>query len=854
MAQPASPHCPACAAPLPFLERQQIVTCEFCGTDCNADYQATPATPPRSPPLADDRTFSADYEDHADWESGAYIHAVLTAADPSESIRLAQGGNGYLAGEDLLLWSPALTEGIIAAERAGHTVLADELTVLLRDGGSARKYSTHSPDSPAARAAAEQRRIRGSDFAPAQRVDPKHAWTILQLADRLLRELPESHAGLIALSAAGPASLRRLLEVASAAEAAGNAERLAEALACAHRILVETTDDWAFGVVFDVATYLLPRLPAQTQQGVLDSLGDLADLSVDEPGREYGREWRGPDDTLTVLLLLADDLLHEHPALGERLMEAIVKGADRHPNGRYYWVLGLHAVPSARGRAACLDAYERVYKQRAEENEDDLLDEVRRRSDAPNLKPFLKGELPAALRLARARDGQAPCPSCGRALTLDRERLIIVCDHCGQTSRVAREVRTVRRVLDPDSLELHTWTPERLVSTMLQTEDEALRLAIAEELASATSDGSRFVELAPALVTYLLAESIPEKVADLLKDGIESMLRFRDQTFLDALFEAIRAQAFSEEGSINLLRALEHAGPTAAPLLFDLCDQVTADSDKWSSYTLSARASAFHVLQKWAAKDLAAVSDFLLDRMVISGPALSDELPSYLGRQVFDERPFDAIQDRLVRFIDDHTDPAKFDWHKGISPYGKELPVPHYSWSAQDIAEAEQRLGLKWAQGGELDINKITASIPTMTGSPVTLRQIQMLFMQVDSCWQPPATARELQDRLTLAAEVRHDSTRVLVLGRILEPPSDLTDAARAPALAALSALPTSEHVEPWKALVVRTLTAQPGDTPAAKEHRRGRDWEPPKHARLQWRLAQARHSLGSLVRRLLRR
>ncbi|MEZ6234832.1 MAG: hypothetical protein R3B68_11635 [Phycisphaerales bacterium] len=847
-----TPHCPACAAPLPELEAQQIVTCDFCGTDVNAEYEPAPAPALRSPPLSDEREYDDADDPPEDWQAGPWVHALLTS-ERDRALALADAGNGRLTGEDLMLWSPALADALIKAEREGDSEWARHLIVFLSDGAFMRANDGIKEDWPEARAAREGRRMRAGDFRAAQRVQPKDAWFFLQIADRLLKEVPESPGGMIVLTSAGPAGLRRFLELAAEFETAGDQERMDDALVCVRRILTETTDDWAFGVVFDVATYLLPTLPTRTQQAVIDTLGDLADQSIDEPGREYGREWRGPDDMLTVLLLYADDLVHDHPDLASRMLDAVVEGASRHPFERYRWGVALRAVPTAKGRAACLDAFERVYQQRAEETEQDLLDEMWRKRRGEGLKPILKGDLPAMPQTARARDGQAPCPSCGHPLQLATGRLITTCDHCGQNSRVAREVRTIRRVLHPESLDLHTWEPERLVSTMLETEEDALRLAIANELASATSDGGRFIELAPALVRYMLAEHIPDDVERLLGGGIESMLRFRDPAFLDALFTAIRDQAFTREGSDRLLDALEKAGPPAAPLLFDLCDKVTADADAWNMYTLRASQVAMTVIQRWAERDRDTMASFMLERMETSGPALSDQLPTFLGFNVFEGRPYDRVQERIIRFIDAHTDPAKVDWHKGISPLGPELSVPHLSWTAEDIAQAEKRLGLKWAQGGELDTHKIMMSIPALPGAQVTLRQVSMLFSQVDSNWDPPRRTDDLLKRLTLAREVLHDSTRWLVFKSITEPPSRLDVDACREALERLEQIPAGENLAPWKAIVVQALTADPDKTPAAIEKQRGQNWTPPR-GKLQWQLAKARQSLGALARRILRK
>ncbi|MCB9840141.1 MAG: zinc ribbon domain-containing protein [Phycisphaeraceae bacterium] len=847
-----TPHCPACAAPLPELEAQQIVTCDFCGTDVNAEYQPAPAPALRSPPLSDEREYDDADDPPEDWQAGPWVHALLTS-DRDEALALAESGNGRLTGEDLMLWSPALADALIKAERDADAEWARHLIVFLHGGARRRADDGIKEDSPEARAAREGRRMRAGDFRAAQRVQPKDAWFFLQIADRLIREIPESSGGMIVLTSAGPAGLRRFLELAAEFDTAGDQERLDDALVCVRRILTETTDDWAFGVVFDVATYLLPTLPTRTRQAVIDTLGDLADQSIDEPGREYGREWRGPDDMLTVLLLYADDLLHDHPDLGKRMLDAVVEGSSRHPFERYRWGLALRAVPSAKGRAACLDAYEQVYQQRAEDTEQDLLDEMWRKRRGEGLKPILKGGLPAMPQTARARDGQAPCPSCGHPLQLQTERLITTCDHCGQNSRVAREVRTIRRVLNPESLDLHTWEPERLVSTMLETQDDALRLAIANELASATSDGERFIELAPALVRYMLAEHIPDDVERLLADGIESMLRFRDPAFLDALFDSIRAQAFTEEGSDRLLDALEKAGPPAAPLLFDLCDKVTADADAWNMYTLRASQVGMTVIQRWAERDREGACEFLLDRMETTGPALSDQLPTYLGLHAFEDRPLGRVQERLIRFIDHHTDPAKVDWHKGISPLGKDLATPHLSWSAQDIADAEQRTGTKWGQGDGLAMQRLLADIPAVPGRLVTLRQVQMLFMQVDSTWGPPRKTGDLLARLDLARELLHDSTRVLILKAITQPPTGLTESATQEALRRLERVPTGEHVDPWKSLVATALTAEPDRTPAAIEKRRSTHFTPAR-GKLRWKLAKARHALGALVGRILRR
>ena len=440
----------------------------------------------------------------------------------------------------------------------------------------------------------------------------------------------------------------------------------------------------------------------------------------------------------------------------------------------------------------------------------------------------------------------------------------MVCDHCGQTSRIAREVRTVRRVLSPDALDLHTWTPDRLVSTMRGTDDDALRLAIAAGLASATSDGARFVQLAPALVSYMLADQTPGQIEGLLREGIESMLRFRDPAFLDALFQAIRERAFTERGSVNLLRALERAGPAAAPLLFDLCDRVTADSDAWSLYTLSARQSAAAVIQHWAEKDRDAMGDFLLQRMAVSGPALSDEIPTFLGLHAFDEQPCGPLQERIVRFIDDHTDPAKVDWHKGVSRLGKDLPVPFLSGTAEDIAAAEKRLGLRWAKGGQhrQDQAGVRPARPrTRAGSRCS--------PTLESSWAAPGRAQDLLARLRLAGSLRHDFTRVNILRNITEPPADMNAARRRWALGLLAELPASPNLDPWTAMVRRALAAAPSHEPDAAQGQteaQGQDHTPaavrrrasqtgqPTVGRLRRRSAGVRGAMLARLRRLFRR
>ena len=94
-----TPHCPACAAPLPELEAQQIVTCDFCGTDVNAEYQPAPAPALRSPPLSDEREYDDADDPPEDWQAGPWVHALLTS-DRDEALALAESGNGRLTGED----------------------------------------------------------------------------------------------------------------------------------------------------------------------------------------------------------------------------------------------------------------------------------------------------------------------------------------------------------------------------------------------------------------------------------------------------------------------------------------------------------------------------------------------------------------------------------------------------------------------------------------------------------------------------------------------------------------------------------------------------------------------------------
>lgn len=817
----SSPHCPACAAPLPPIERQEIVTCESCGTDCNADYQAAPMAPPRSPPLSPERTWSRDDEKLEDWEAGAYVHALLSERDPVRRLEIARLNNGHLQGDEALLWAPALGEGVVRAEREGDAESALEIAFQLYDAGCGRRdYPYHFNDD----ARNPDRPLRAADLALGRPIESKSAWVLLSVAQRILAEAPESPAGLIALAGVGTPALQTLLRVATEAQARGDHGRAGEALACVRTLLVRTEDDERYGVVFDAAAHLLPGLTGRVQQTVIDGLAEVADghfmrwgpeWGLGEHLRVYPEEWRGPSEVLTLLLTLFDDLLHEHPELAGRLMDAIVRGTSPRTSTRQRWKAAMQAVVSPEGRDACERAYLAVFGPEPEPAPE--WRHPRDDSPEPIPEPIIPETMaPRGVKVARARAGQAPCPGCGRALRLSEGGsgvgLITTCDHCGQRARVAREVRTIRRVIDAGTLALHTWTPERLVTTMIDTTDNALRLAIAKELASATSDGGRFAELAPALVAYIMAPSIPSEVEELLQDGFESMLRFRDPTFLQALFAAIRAQAFTDEGSDRLLLALEKAGPAAGPLLIDLVDKVTQGADGWGKYTQRAKQVGWTVLQRGFEEDPRGTTEFMLARMQNAGAALSDELPSLAGHCCFDREGsgLDEAQRLIVAFIDEHLDPAKIIWYKGMTAYAPDLCTPNYSWTAEDVAAAERNLGLKWAQGGELDTQRITAAIACLPGSRVSLRQVQMLISQLESFWKPPETGGELVQRLRLATQMRHEALRVMILARLYERPAVMSADEEQLASEVLGAFRAGEHEAAWAAFVARCL-AEPG-------------------------------------------
>lgn len=863
-----APHCPACAAPLPPIDRQEIVTCDSCGTDCNADFQPAPVDPPRSPPLSATREWSADSDDPTDWGPGAYVHALLTAPTPEKRLNLARMHCGHLHGDEALRWAPAIGEGVIRAEQSGEHELAAELAFKLYHAGVGhREYPYHFRD--------EQRNpdwpLAAADLAMDRDIENKSAWVFLSVARQILDQQPASRAGLIALASAGAPALQTFLEVATQANARADTALADEALACVKTLLVRTVDDHRWGVLFDSAAHLLPRLTGRAQQTVIDSLAEVSDAhvwlwgpdwAIGDHLKVYPEDWRGPADALTVLLTYVDDLLHEHPELGSRFLAAIVKASDKRYSKSEDWKTAMQAVASPEGQDACIAAYVEIFgpiPQRLRESRHPR-DEGFDYEDAEEL--IAPTDAPRGIKPARARNGQAPCPACGRALRLRDDTggsvsLITTCDHCGQRSRVAREARTIRKALDPASLDLHTWAPERLVRTMIETPDEALRLTIADELASATTDGKRFVALAPALVAYMMAEAIPEEVEHKLQHGFESMLRFRDPAFLEALFTAIREQAFEEEGSDRLLLALEAAGPPAGPLLLDLVDKVTASVDGWGKYTQRAKQVAWHVMHQWFADDPAAATEFTLERMQDAGAALAEELPVLLGSCVFDREnaPLDDVHKRLVAFIDDHiaTDQSTGDritWIKGMQAYAPDLHTPNYSWTADDIAAAEKRLGLKWAQGGELDTSKILADVVCLPASRVTVRQLSTLISQMESFWGPAPTGGNLIARLKLATTVRHEATRVMILSLLRTRPADLTPEGEAIAQELLAAMPAGEHTTPWTAFVAQCLAdPQHADRTAQRVYARADGARMLAVAR-QWRQQGA---IGVLVGMLLR-
>ncbi|MCA9287850.1 MAG: hypothetical protein KDA05_04650 [Phycisphaerales bacterium] len=443
------PHCPACAAPLPEYGDDGIVTCEFCGTDSNVQRELVPRWPLRSPPLSLDGRrntgggnvrFEADRlpaehleyfcRDHlANWDAGVVFTYLLTEPHPDRQFVIATTSSLPVWDKDAVAWAAALADEVARQEREGPGSLAMAIALLLR-GIAAGKNDSKALELLAALRQAQQRgpdsheessRLVRHCFSNTgeirKREDSRTCRAMLELARFVEGCCPGSDAALVALSAAGPAAMQRLMDLAAAARENGDGRGAALRLECLRLLLArlgdshhDTRNAERFGLQLDAAFHLIATRQGPEQEALVRFVADLADNHTNEPDDRDPRDWRGPKEVLNPILLFVDEMLHEKPAVGEQVLRAIreeyrdTRGGWRHVDR---WKEAVALLPSTRGRDACVHVFHEIAGppggKFAWESVPDLA------AGLPAL-PAQPGKRRSGVSLARPAAGQAECP------------------------------------------------------------------------------------------------------------------------------------------------------------------------------------------------------------------------------------------------------------------------------------------------------------------------------------------------------------------------------------------------------------------------------------------------------------
>ena len=634
---------------------------------------------------------------------------------------------------------------------------------------------------------------------------------------------------LILLAGAGAAATKALVRLAVIAEELGDVAHRDLILECLRRQGVATPDSHALHLFsFDVRSWLIRETRGAIQARLLDDLVDLADLRFHEPGEEYPVDWRGPDDVLSALLALADDYLHEDEPLGKRFLARL---AELHHRSAWHrgpdltrWKEAVSVLETLEGRKQAIRTFLKVFGLVPTED----LGEVDPTPDLWLTLPPLEGPGVAGLLLARPKHRQAKCPTCGRPMTLEGERLIQRCEYCGHHSRIGREARVLKRTMDAGlAAKIMDMPPSRLVDELLTTDDEALRAGIVDELAAATTDGGRYVELAPALVRYMVSE-IPPEIEERLGHGFQRMLQHRDPEFREAFFGAVREQAFTVEGSHALLNSMEEAGPRAAPLLFDLFDATIDETEGFGQYAQQAKSIAFDLLSRDTSESeaLEARVRWVLERLPDSTPLLGGDLTGFLGNLVFDrDAPFDEAHRVVLRFIDEHTNPERVSYLAGFDDQAPELFTPHYSPAFEDLHQATVAAGYSsWEEAARLGgyhILNIYDAVPAVASSRVSLHQVGTLVSQVTSFWKNVGGA-DVVPRLEFAASLAHEAPRLLVLNSLVRFSGGVDDEQRGSGVARSDGRRAPAAVAASRGAVAASLMSTPRPAEAEEEAEEG--------------------------------
>jgi hypothetical protein len=699
------PHCPACAAPLPIIGAAEIVTCDACGTDSNARQEPIPGRPLRSPPLSrrgrafmggghqrfdherlpDDDLGPFAHAHFPNWEFGVVVYYLLTDPDPARRLIMARTSGVPVWDRDALTWAPALADEVIRAAREGQHELAEAVALLVRD--LAAGETVRIPDSPD-----QGRRPDLLDWCfqvtglIRRREDSRSARVMLELSARIERACPGSREALIVLSGAGAAAIKRLVELATAAADAGDDARAAHLVRLLGFLFTHLGEHWQdprnlerFGRQLDVAFHLIMTGREPARRALIDAIADLADRRID--GEKPGpRDWRGPCDVLIPLLVFAEDMLHERPALGREFLDAIVAAYSDRPRAFGHndrWRDAVAALQSPDGRAAGVAAWHRIAgppgSKFAMERVIDLAAELPPLSEP--VAPPGDARARQSVPLAHPRAGQAPCPACGRALGLKSGLLVTTCEYCGQRARIAREVRVVLE--DAAEGDMSRWSPERLLRTILQSTDEDLRLAAAYEMDSPTSDGARYVEFAPLLIDLLRKEQ-PEELRWAMQRAIDRLLSHDDPDFKAAMVEAFRLRGGGRAGSPELPKALGKVGPLALPVLLNLVDQNTKGGGELGPYTQAALSEAMRLVAVSLEPGQEEHVRWALERALTAGEALAAEIASAVAWNVLHEKPFTPAQACLVRYIDEHVDPARIKYETRLGRRQERMRHPKY--------------------------------------------------------------------------------------------------------------------------------------------------------------------------------
>ncbi|MEZ6234831.1 MAG: hypothetical protein R3B68_11630 [Phycisphaerales bacterium] len=784
------PHCPACAAPLPEYGDDGIVTCEFCGTDSNVQRELVPRWPLRSPPLSlkgwrpkveghtrysSDRLPLEGLENFcvqlANWDAGVVFTHLLTEPDPDRQFVIATTSSLPVWDKDAVAWAAALADEVSRQFREGRGSLAMAITLLLR-GIAAGKNDSKALELLAALRKAQQQgpnweeesaRLVRHCFATTgyirRREDSRTCRAMLELARVVEGCCPRSDVALVALSAAGPAAMQRLMDLAAEAREDGDEKGAALRLECLRLLLARLGDSYhdprnaeRLGLQLDAAFHLIMTRRGPEQEALVRFVADLADDHTNEPDERNPRDWPGPKEVLNPILLFTAEMLRERPALGEQMLRAI-KEEYREATGGWghmdRWKEAVGLVPTAEGRAAFVRTFHEIVGppggRFAMRNVIDLA------AALPAL-PEPDPKRRSGVALARPVAGQAECPSCGRALPLKELLLVVVCGYCGGAARIARELRVVSPGVRED--DLGHWSPRRLLDTYRTSDDDSLRMAIANELDSPLTDGGRFAEHADA-VLEVLSGDLPGDIGYAMDRVVKRLHRHRDEGFSKALVDSFRRGRFGPHQNKRLLGAIAAAGSVALPALLDYVDANARRIKKHDEAVGTALSLARRLLDEADDAGSEDQTRWLLERMHEAGDPLAAELAEHLIHSRFRNQVFGPSQEMVVRFIDEHLDVEN-------------LEFPRWMWRGSHDKGRDD-------DGDRDRPARPKNETPEQRRARMLARDAANLIEEMDWWRSEHDTAESILERLAILESLRLDATRHCVMHSARSRPADMT-------------------------------------------------------------------------------